>query len=605
MPASPDSSEEPLPHSHLHDGKEPDFREASPRSLPAKPRRREVTVTSTQTQTDISWDTALTLSPQTCLDLIPSLTDAQLEHEFYWMGSVVGRDLGTRATRGTPSPSAVQKALHDSLINVVLHENKKTVYDCSAYQTLIDSFACALGRAETYVSEMQKPTPRDQSGGSSFYDAQLPEDEQVVVPKSPPSSSPPPLLLPEPVCLLGFNVGETISAESFLTGIEYTKVGSRRVAHFGDHEYKYGRTRHPARPYPDHPALNQIIDSLGSNLGGDMKDYSCLVTVYDNNTSHIPWHSDDEPSIEPSSTIITVSLGQTRTLHFRNCKGQLDPGNTHHSITLPHGSVHTMTRESQDFWQHSIPPTTSDMAGIRVSLTLRRLQEVTHQTVPPIAQPSPSLSHTATTKQHRVLFLTDSLHRDSFPTHLFPDKITCFKKPIYELNKICDFSSEFSYTDIVFISCGINDISRYGWNADSLFAHVKVKIEQWKLLYPQTQFIFNSLVGTQIDWLNEEVGKFNEYMFNFLLDLDRGESKFLFFDSSDICLYLWNQGVTITNPISRWSNGIHLTHPAKREISGIIIRCLSEQLLGTRHRAQFWPLRRRFRDVHRAQGRPQ
>ena len=59
------------------------------------------------------------------------------------------------------------------------------------------------------------------------------------------------------------------------------------------------------------------------------------------------------------------------------------------------------------------------------------------------------------------------------------------------------YESEFAYnTDYVFISSGVNDLSRYKWQAGRLFKYIGEKLSLYRKKYPNTIFIFNSLLTT-------------------------------------------------------------------------------------------------------------
>ena len=189
----------------------------------------------------------------------------------------------------------------------------------------------------------------------------------------------------------------------------------------------------------------------------NIDNISCLVTLYEDGRSSIPMHSDNEQSIVRDSEILTVSLGASRELVFRS---KIGPQRTQ-SLHLAHGQVHTMSRKSQDFWEHGVPSDPT-VVSPRVSLTFRRLTPpppAGQKRIPPIKKSSrpPVDSTQSTTKQ--VLFLTDSVH-SSTPTHLFPKHLPCTKELLFQLSDLCNFEHLFPHMSYVVISTGINDLSR-------------------------------------------------------------------------------------------------------------------------------------------------
>jgi alkylated DNA repair dioxygenase AlkB len=63
------------------------------------------------------------------------------------------------------------------------------------------------------------------------------------------------------------------------------------------------------------------------------------------------YHSDQTDILENGTGIAIVSLGETRSLTFRNIA---DPAEFH-AYELPSGSLIYMTQEVQANWQHAIP----------------------------------------------------------------------------------------------------------------------------------------------------------------------------------------------------------------------------------------------------------
>ena len=87
-------------------------------------------------------------------------------------------------------------------------------------------------------------------------------------------------------------------------------------------------------------------------------------------------HSDNEVNIDPESVIVSVSLGEQRTINFSHKSKQ-------QSLVLKDGSVYVMSRISQEVWKHGIDPVVDNTGssstdstkgtGIRYSLTFRHI----------------------------------------------------------------------------------------------------------------------------------------------------------------------------------------------------------------------------------------
>ena len=213
-----------------------------------------------------------------------------------------------------------------------------------------------------------------------------------------------------------------------------THPGGRQTKYFGDIPYKYGRYSHAPEQYPTSEIFDKIFDKLGQIDADITKDnYTCLCTLYKDGHASIPLHQDDERSIVHDSSIYTVSFGVPRVLKLSNTVGPP----AEHEVPLAHGTVIGMSRESQNSWRHGIDadPTVS---GPRISLTLRKLQVPApppRDDVPPVAPPQrDQLRSTTQVRNSRVLFIHDSIHRDTPESMLeqVPGH-TCVKHLNYQL----------------------------------------------------------------------------------------------------------------------------------------------------------------------------
>ena len=148
---------------------------------------------------------------------------------------------------------------------------------------------------------------------------------------------------------------------------------NREVGYYGDVPYSYGGITHNARPISEHSYLKALFDRVRKALP-DIPVNSALVTRYKHAGSHLPAHSDDEPSIVLNSSIITVSLGHTRNLLF---KPKIEHCNSNQTtLELNHGDIFVMTRESQKQYTHEVSRSNSESLEneLRISITFRNLQ---------------------------------------------------------------------------------------------------------------------------------------------------------------------------------------------------------------------------------------
>lgn len=153
--------------------------------------------------------------------------------------------------------------------------------------------------------------------------------------------------------------------EQLLYGISWQRSGGRDVYYFGDKPYSYGRTTHTPNVIW-HPLLAQLRDSLNSKFNFDFN--YVLINLYRNHSNGIPWHSDHEPELGPEASIASISFGVERQFCFREIAHR---SNAKTLLLLP-GSLLIMTRHTQDFWEHHLPPARVT-SGSRINLTFRKM----------------------------------------------------------------------------------------------------------------------------------------------------------------------------------------------------------------------------------------
>ncbi len=377
--------------------------------------------------------------------------------------------------------------------------------------------------------------------------------------------------------------------------------GGRKTAYFGDIPYKYGKTSHPANPYPDCDIFRNIFRKMKSvDPNFTPENYTCLVNMYDNGRVTIPRHSDDEQQIIPGSKIYTISVGATRVMRFINNTGRIRETDQ----SLVHGSVFSMDADSQLDWSHSLLANSQE-TNPRISFTFRRLRQVTPQAptvhIPPIKRPDPI---NAGGSHRRVLFLSDSVLKNT-PESIFnriggDNKYRCIKKVNYELVNVFNFEREFRYTDIVVISCGVNDLSRYSRRPDDLADLVINRLKDCCARNCNTTFVFTSILSTAHGWLNGAIGAFNRHMF----ELSTKVPNLTFFDSHHV---LVNSPITSvrsrTSVIVPGGDGVHITFDARKLVTDELINGLSAIARGVDGKLSNdvglcrwrWPLRPAYR----------
>ena len=522
-------------------------------------------------------------SPKTCFDILPKLTVDQLKYEIKY--------LNITSTANTKK----------GYLNVLRAELRKHINDdyCKTIDSVTDtisSFACLVRRAEDTMETLSKLSPP----------VTVPVD---TAPDDPVSVSDLPLPdTPEvdpSVCTVLSDVFPDLSVPDILTHISFdtTESHGRKTAYFGSTGYSYGRIKHTPAAYPDIPLFEQILAGMRVLVPDFSYDhYTCLVTHYPDGKAQIPLHNDDEEQIEEGSTIYTISVGCDRFLTLQNQVGLLNET----SVEIKHGSVYSMSRDSQTSWKHGMLP--QESVAPRISFGFRRLKAAIpgprRPPAPPITRPeayrSPNSIPTGT--HERCLLLTDSI-LSAAPTSIFSqvNDMRCIKKSNKRLVDVFNFEPEFGISNTVIISAGVNDMSCYGLTARTLADMVCERLRRTCRNHPGTKFMFNSVlnVHNKYDWLNREIDQFNGFMYELSLSVPN----LAFFDSHAI---LMNDRISqrlggVIDLDDR--RGVHITWQARKLITDQLVRaaeltsCVSSGRRPTgRLKNWVWPLRSQFAD---------
>lgn len=529
-------------------------------------------------------------SPVTCLELLGQLSMDQLLREaaFYRHYDP------TFATTKTGTPYSARSYIITALKDLFTCERNKLLEKLISNPLLPEPLSAEIDKLQKVTAALTL---------SSQHSLEL------ATPSTPSTPLP---ALESPVS--HFNLDPQImnfSVESFLAeleslGVDLQTVGNRLVAHFG-RPYPYSGFTHPACEFPNSPILNRIMNAMIDHDPDFSSDkYSLLITLYPNGKSIIPRHHDNEPCISKDSRIFTVVCGEGREITFTNTIGPLQ----RQSLKLDHGSLFIMSSSSQEQWQHEVPADPTCLKP-RLTLTFRALVDMPALPVkdhlpspPPIAKPiiprtqpthataadHPTPSGTSPAKPKRVLLLTDS-NNIGLPTHHFPPSYVIIKKPLMQVTTIDDFSEEFSYSDIVVIASGVNDISRHGFSGLTLADYLLPKLREYCTSYPNVDFIYSSLlpVSSRYPWLNQEIDYYNHRLLDFSLDNKRyGDYNFFLLDMASL--------LHPHHSLAPRGNGIHITRHAQTIFKNTLRACLARFIdPSDTPRGFTWPLRPQFK----------
>jgi len=141
------------------------------------------------------------------------------------------------------------------------------------------------------------------------------------------------------------------------------RILSRRSTAFGDPgaKYSYSGASHSALPWPEW--LVPIKKRLEALAGHTFE--LALITEFQDG-SKLGFHRDNEEEIVPDSMIAAISLGDKRKVQFSNLKKKVMK-----EISVQHGSLYVMEKDSQKIIYHGVPEKT--YGKLRFSITFRHL----------------------------------------------------------------------------------------------------------------------------------------------------------------------------------------------------------------------------------------
>ena len=146
------------------------------------------------------------------------------------------------------------------------------------------------------------------------------------------------------------------------------EVASPRLSCWvGDAEavYRYSGTRFT--PHAWTPALSELRLWLAKNCHEDCN--SVLCNLYRDGRDSMGWHSDDEPELGDSPSILSFSFGGARRFRLRHRKRP----EIRLELDLPPGSLLRMAGTTQRFYRHDLPKTARAVPA-RINLTYRRIR---------------------------------------------------------------------------------------------------------------------------------------------------------------------------------------------------------------------------------------
>lgn len=129
--------------------------------------------------------------------------------------------------------------------------------------------------------------------------------------------------------------------------------------------YRYSGTTHLGEGWPAwfSPLLNAVNKACVTQYNG------CLLNLYRSGEDRMGWHADDEPEIDQSEPIASLSLGATRDFQLRHRSDTTQRVN----LALADGDLLIMHPGCQQHWMHSVPQRRK-VSAARINLTFRRFR---------------------------------------------------------------------------------------------------------------------------------------------------------------------------------------------------------------------------------------
>ncbi|KAF7702018.1 alpha-ketoglutarate-dependent dioxygenase alkB homolog 3 isoform X2 [Silurus meridionalis] len=147
----------------------------------------------------------------------------------------------------------------------------------------------------------------------------------------------------------------------------------RLTCWYGVLPYTYSGSMMQANPQW-HPILLNLRQTIEQEISQTFN--SLLCNLYRNGKDSIAWHSDNEASLGPHPTIVSLSFGDTRVFSLRKKPPSEENGDYTYTerlkIPLSHGTLLIMEGCTQDDWQHQVAKEYHDR-GPRINLTFRKI----------------------------------------------------------------------------------------------------------------------------------------------------------------------------------------------------------------------------------------
>ena len=333
--------------------------------------------------------------------------------------------------------------------------------------------------------------------------------------------------------------------KSFCDGCNFTEENGHGTIKFGE-SYNYNGSRNDSIPTP------AIVEELMGRLNdqfvkeGAQKLNSCLINRYEGPESSIKQHSDNEREIACDSNIYTVSIGHSRTINFVNSITGDTP-----SLRVDSGSMYSMTRLSQEFFEHRIDAD-EEAADVRYSLTFRSVSWRNHNCTILIGD----------SNTNNVKFGGE---RGTLGISMPGKRVEGFI--IDQINPLdC-----VAYNNII-LHCGVNNIKSKHINSpkdiSDVYVQFKSKVQDIRLINKRAKILISPVLPTRLRGLNDKILAYNKLIFD---DLVKSSLRIHYvtgydnFVGDDRCLSVQN---------ARYNDYLHLNSSGVRFLASCMKACV-------------------------------
>ena len=294
---------------------------------------------------------------------------------------------------------------------------------------------------------------------------------------------------------------------------------------FGNCKYVYNKYTENIDPTPINSCrlISSLVDKVNKLLNCEFN--SLLVNRYGNLNVYLRPHRDEEPSLDQTYPIATLSLGATRRLQI---SGNSDKNKFIETFTLTPNSLLNMLPGFQDLFHHQLSPGRRSLKkekGIRYSFTFRRLTPSSTKpnvdslinTVPHpeincdssstvIPQTSPETTNVTKAEKCDVIIFGSSLVK-GLDESLMSRHVKKFKVSKHPGARIKDIKNDIKSTknsgtidcssvSQVFLVCGGNNLDRHPQNKDigPIIEEYYELFEYAKEVFPNAQLNISSLI---------------------------------------------------------------------------------------------------------------